>query len=516
MIKQKSRRVRLRCKTMVDPRNATITSGLAFAMPQLQPMRPDLSANGVLKDAIDRMVSCLGADESSNLVRTFIVDFGAKTDPQRPTPIPFGTACSGSELYLSTLKYVEIQLRRKGVYVTFVHMWAIEKMPSKRAWILANWQPRRMFGDIIEVAANDETLDYVSGGNKALEPIVIMIGGTSCKDASRLNVHHRHRMSVMQSGSETTGSTFAAFMAIAKKMKPKRIYLENVASLKDKPVKLETESERQLSNFESVHMIVNEHGRTFIHEEFEPLHVGIPVRRRRIYMEGREANDDEPISVVRERRLQASLTRTMSSIFRASGPVSLDDLLLPEYDEMAEDWLVVNKKTKADIDGSGQPEDPDWQWPVEWHSQHAALWKEIPFAVDKALHRAAFEDNCFFHAMCPREQDVLLMQLCNQPFAQSISSKDAFGLEATAERIAMGSTVSIPCVVPNSRIWLASRRRFLLGIEGLLLQGCDPSDLCALRPQRWSNHFLMNLSGNAFCAVQFAAFFVASLSTRAD
>lgn len=59
--------------------------------------------------------------------------------------VTFGTACSGSELYVTALPWVERFLGKAlGKPVRFVHKWSCEVEAAKRAWIVDNFAPPKV------------------------------------------------------------------------------------------------------------------------------------------------------------------------------------------------------------------------------------------------------------------------------------------------------------------------------------------------------------------------------------
>ena len=76
----------------------------------------------------------------------------------------------------------------------------------------------------------------MSGALGHVDEVEILIAGTSCKDASRLNNQHGQRLNVVEAATHTTGGTFHALIRLAAmfRRKCRMVCLENVASLQDK------------------------------------------------------------------------------------------------------------------------------------------------------------------------------------------------------------------------------------------------------------------------------------------
>ena len=111
--------------------------------------------------------------------------------PSGPITINVGTACSGSEFYLTALPHLEEELsKRLHRRIRFDHRWSCELDPQKRQWIVDNFAPQKLFADLTQLAAGP-CHDYLSGTLAEVDVVDILIAGTSCKDASRLNPNTR-------------------------------------------------------------------------------------------------------------------------------------------------------------------------------------------------------------------------------------------------------------------------------------------------------------------------------------
>jgi hypothetical protein len=202
--------------------------------------------------------------------------------PSGPITITVGTACSGSEFYLTCLPYVAEEIsKRLRRPLRFTHCWSCEFDPAKRQWIMDNFAPPKLFGDITRLA-DGYCHDFVSGASAAVDEVDLLVAGTSCKDASRLNSQHWQRLDVVLSGAHSTGGTFQGFARLVAKfgVRCRLVYLENVSSLRDKDKKTGR------SNFDGVRETVRDLGFGFISADFSARDVGLPIARPRLYMAG--------------------------------------------------------------------------------------------------------------------------------------------------------------------------------------------------------------------------------------
>ena len=74
-------------------------------------------------------------------------------------------------------------------------------------------------------------------------------------------------------------------------------------------------------------------------------------------------------------------------------------------------------------------------------------------------------------------------------------------------------TNAVPCILPNSIMWLRRRFRVVEPNEALVLQGLPL--LSHHQLASWSQAELMNLAGNAFCGENVMAIYIAALTAYA-
>eukprot|EP00959_Pyramimonas_sp_CCMP1952_P131617 2751996-Pyramimonas_sp.AAC.1 len=65
-----------------------------------------------------------------------------------PGGVKVGTACSGTDLILKVLSdLMQLWGDKCGVYAKVHHVFAVEKEPFKRNFILQHWSPDHLFDD---------------------------------------------------------------------------------------------------------------------------------------------------------------------------------------------------------------------------------------------------------------------------------------------------------------------------------------------------------------------------------
>ena len=409
-----------------------------------------------------------------------------------PVVLTFGTACSGSEFYLTAMPLVAAEIsERLRREVRFVHLWACELDPQKRQWIVDNFAPPKLFADVT-CLAKASCHDHVSGALAEVDEVDFVIAGTSCKDASRLNPHHVQRLDAVDTGAHTTGGTFKRLARLVAKLGPRcrLVFLENVSSLRDR------DPRTGRSNFDGVAEAVRSLGFGFVSAEFSARDVGLPVARPRLYMSGVRCAD--------ELEAQRLADEVLAHICRSARPVALDALLLPES---------APQLTMRDWMREGLARESGQHFGVEeegvWQQQHRRLWASVPPAVTAQL-APQYEANPWFHTLPARQRDLLLLTACRNFVSRRRPLAIPLHTSLTFE--APGSTTCLPTLVPKGVLWLEGRGRPLLGVEAVRLQGCDPTALPGLGPETHDSSFLGDLAGNAFCVYQFCAWFFAALA----
>ena len=411
--------------------------------------------------------------------------------PSGPITLKVGTACSGSEFYLTALPYIEREIsRRLGLDLRFEHLWSCEYDARKRQWTMDNFSPRKLFGDITQLAEG-ACHDYVSGQVQTVDEVDILIAGTSCKDALRLNPHHSDRRNVMDSGGHTTGSTFQGFMRLVAKFGPRvrLVFLENVVTLRD------VDPDAGRSNFDGVREAIRGLGFGFIAADFSAADMGLPVARPRLYMAGVRCRDEAEAQQIAE--------EVLAAIAAGARPIPLESLLLREREAylQMQDWMREGL--------ARQTEQPGFNEQGLWHDQHNSQWQGVPPSVAEEVvpHVVA---NPWFRILPARQRDLLLLTMCRWRLARrralAIPLHTSLGWEHA------GDLETLPTMVPSGVWWLVGRERLLLGVEAVRLQGCDVSSLPGLRPESHDSGFVMDLAGNAFCVYQFSAWLFAALA----
>lgn len=146
-------------------------------------------------------------------------------------PLRVATICSGTESPLLALEMVQDALKALGAPELHVdHLFSVEIVPYKQAYIERNFHPKIIYRDITEMtdAIHDTipTATTVYGSRVPIPGDVdIVIAGTSCVDLSWLNKHRKD----LEAGGES-GKTWFGVLSYVKAFRPAIVILENVKS----------------------------------------------------------------------------------------------------------------------------------------------------------------------------------------------------------------------------------------------------------------------------------------------
>ena len=191
------------------PRASTASPSALQSVACSRPLHPKLAQRSFLPDYIENATAALPDNRLEQLAKSWGLQ------PGIDRVVTVGTVCSGSELYMLSLEpLAKVLSATIGCRVSFRHMWACELNPKKRAWIRKHFCPEYLFADLKDVAEGKARDELTGRLVPNVPPVDVLISGFSCKDASRLNVHHTSRLDAVEKGTFSTGSTFGAFMRL--------------------------------------------------------------------------------------------------------------------------------------------------------------------------------------------------------------------------------------------------------------------------------------------------------------
>ena len=511
------------------------------------------------------LVQSLGRFAGNILINASVLH-GTTVNESDDIVLTMGTACSGSEILATFVPHLEKAMETLlNVKVRIIHTWSCEAHPHKCEWIKINFPDIQHIFMSIEDLATDHAYDYKTGTRIKPPKVHIYAAGTSCRDASRFNIHQLERRGSISQGDHSTGLTFMAFAASVQALEPEVVLLENVPSMKDKkkpPKKkpktvnadgaasppssaealqddpaLSFEAEVATpalgveenkdevpdlrSNYDLVKEALNAMGYVFCSSIFDGRQVGIPQRRERLYMGGvkaRNAGDPTSTSFVQyETKVQASVTELLQMQLAAGVELSqkwpLHICLCPRTSTFKEDWMPEDTDSDSD--------EADVR--LKWYELHMKHWATL--SADQQAKGLQALEGCQ-QGLTTRMKDVLALLYADaqprfdrpgafimpSPLPTHPRPETLWDLGQNIGRVPTGYGY-MPCALPRARCWLRNEHRFLSGCEALLLQGADPGRLPSLRPGVWSSTFVQDMAGNAFCVPAFGAWLLSLLAS---
>lgn len=211
-----------------------------------------------------------------------------------------------------------------------------------------------------------------------------------------------------------------------------------------------------------------------------------------------------------ERSLDCRVGRSMDAIQFDTADVLCDFTLESFLLKETEPHSLIKKWIPERVDDD-EANDTDGEAKKKWYDLHAVhrrlVAKEHFTKASSELH-----GNVYVERFSIRMKDLVnLMYAQRLDGALDSDSEMVWDLSQNCGRVPCGSGL-IPCALPKGRPWLVCRARPLLGVESMLLQGAHVQGLPALRESVWSNGFLQDLSGNAFCVPAFTTWLLSILS----
>ena len=224
----------------------------------------DLSSRSYLETFISHIFKHMGSELKSHVAMTCACMVGCNP-LGNSGEFRIGTVCSGSEMYMTALPFIVNQLRVacKTLPVTFVHAWACEYDFDKRVWIACNFDVPYIFEDVTTMSHPNGGMEHCTGKLQHPSPVHMIVGGTSCKDASRMSTLHSEMLTAVEDKKGTTGNTYDGLLDLVDVLDPPPdiVVLENVPSLKDKAKKTKGKPAPQYpSNFAAVQATLNSAG----------------------------------------------------------------------------------------------------------------------------------------------------------------------------------------------------------------------------------------------------------------
>jgi hypothetical protein len=192
---------------------------------------------------------------------------------------------------------------------------------------------------------------------------------------------------------------------------------------------------------------------------------------------------------------------------------SLPSVLLDNDHSAVQRELERLKVRLSETEGAKESFGTDKLWPekhMAYFDAHKLPWGHLR-CEKKTL------DSPFYSALPSRERQILAVrQKTNHAdiTADLGQSIDRTAVSETMCHVDGSATVIAPTCLPNMHMWSGEKQRLLIGRESLMLQAypCNRNDV-AERLDCFSESFLADLGGNAYCGTVLTALFLSLLAS---
>jgi len=397
-----------------------------------------------------------------------------------------------------------------------------EYIKTKADWMRANLNPPAIFANA-GYMGDAKTLDLLSNSFKSIPVFELLLAGFSCKDLSILNndrtskspeIEQVLRKCFVMSESEvdamvkdkkssTTAVTLSGVLRYIGPYKPRRFVLENVKALA-KIIRM-------------IQEVLAPKGYITAWIETCPSDLGMPVTRPRVYMVGKFDPSQVWLAYVGASFSSGfeSLAKQLVHRVLVSSRISIENFLFAMDDPTMEYWMEQKGLGSALRGVILRGEDDPINVEVAWETRHCQIFIDasIPRPSSKQMDdwikpycKTKFQLDMFM-AMPRRCQEIVCFEF--KQHVRANPSQVPLARDVSQSLWCQGNFVDkVSCLTGSSDHWLFEVKtgrksemlfRRLLGEEAMSLQGLTRHNFPFMRSKGITNHFLMDLAGNAFC-----------------
>lgn len=400
----------------------------------------------------------------------------------RADPLPWGSACSGTDSLRWTYQAMADALNRIGIQVSFEHRFSAEMNDNKRQFIQVFASPPFVAGDLFDLTRERVwnyqscTPDYPK--TYCSSPFCF-VAGFVCKAVSSLNSDRKTARSAVWDSTSSTGSTLLGVILYIQQWRPLTIILENVLGLKTRGQHKEVK--RRLESL----------GYAVVIFEMSPLDVGFPQDRRRLYFAAVSGSLVTECGMMRE-DVESLASALMACVLAGHEPLNVDSVLFAEESTYVQEMKAQERR--------------DYERRLVKVAQGSScksaggskLWVHKHKAASVSCAQSRWSDDLqdlypAYKLLPDREKDLL--DHCKVGFPDA--RQRCVNVSQSKPSICEGH---LPCLTPKGTFWLAWRGRPLYGREALLAQGLPILEHEWDKVSFLSDSLLRDLGGNAFCA----------------
>ena len=317
--------------------------------------------------------------------------------------------------------------------------------------------------------------------------------GFSCKDLSKLTKFRTEGRSSLPDASGTSGTTLAGLLAYLEAHLPEIVLLENVDDLLSPTSPNFDHLKKQL---EAIGYCID--ARPIIAYSYES-----PQRRSRAHLvcflvprSMTRAQVDDHVQKALDLAIRLA---TCKDGDKYNGP-RLKSFLLKPSDQYCKDEHDRRVKFRESANVASELKDLE-----VWKEQNRATLERVGSSVSERVVEEG-ERGGQYDLLTPRQKLALGHSLHAVPDLTNVDVYQSLGRQFIGCDQDVLSTV-----VPGSIKWLRSLKRILLGWEGLSIQGMPPEIINFAVALGYKDSQLMDLAGNSFTGMVYAAFLIAAL-----
>ncbi|CAE7534394.1 ngoBIM [Symbiodinium pilosum] len=419
-----------------------------------------------------------------------------------------GTMCSGTDAPMLVARALERALRPLGSKLGFQHAFSVEYDARKQEFLQANFpECPLLFKDCVQMGRK-RAWDVLSRKPQPIpNDLDILIAGFSCKDLSLMNSYRKALQEMGQSGS-----TLRGVLDYAERHRPRLILLENVWAI----------TKSNSIGFKQVDLVMEglkERGYAAGYRLLNSCDYFIPQIRHRIWMWAIRLSEKPPKGLE-----EAKLLREQAELISKTVHPKFNDILVALEEPCAlhfEDYMLdddhpavrahfqaVKAKRRSWVAKKKAGAKLDWTQKYDCHRTEHDYQYDRPYT--------AVRDAEFLQVLNEREKELVnlkCLDVMNEQGKDPRTFPMLWELSQSVERVP-GTRVRrdrqnyASCILPGT-LWHSSRRRWVLGIEKLALQGIFAEDL---KDTDFPQKLLGDLAGNAFTTSVCAANLIALLT----
>ena len=421
--------------------------------------------------------------------------------------LTLGTACSGTDVIVHIVADLLAPLWKAsfGICLEVEHSFACELVHWKRDWILAHFNPRFLFEDLLMIG-EDTAFDIRSGKMQSIPSVVGFACGIECDTLSGLN--QNQDLECVETATGKTGTTFEGCRLFVERHQPWFFLFENIKNLgavSNRPAS--ASSSQPKSALQLIAEWANSQGYLVQTMLLDCSDFGVPQSRPRYYILGfKVAPPNSGLDQSVESFSMPPWFSKMSSL--------VNEMQVPQ--QPVKDFLLPQSAHCTAEPARQDPTSPSKKQKGEksYEVEHLCKYESCGLTWPPVFSQQFIEK---VHGMTQRKKELI------HYYQQCLVTADIDDQEECYLDINMSigwvrpRSGMLPCIVSSSHIWQLHACKEITGEELLCLQGFSHQLQATVTPPACGKIFTqvskIDLAGNAFNGAVLMAVLTAALST---